>query len=231
MKNKYCCIIPARQGSKRIKNKNIILINKKPIISYSILTAKKTGLFKKIIVSTDSNKIAKIAKKYGAEVPYLRSKKLSDDKALSIDVLIDTIKKNNIKEEYVFFIYATNPLLHKSDIIKSFKYLKKLKGNCLISAKEFQSNPLRMFEKRGKDIYYNFKFKKFQKKNSQDLKKYFHDAGSFYIFKTQELLKKKNFLPSKIVLYKLKKYSSLDLNDHEDLSFLKILLKYNLKNL
>jgi CMP-N-acetylneuraminic acid synthetase len=231
MKNKYCCIIPARQGSKRIKNKNIILINKKPIISYSILTAKKTGLFKKIIVSTDSNKIAKIAKKYGAEVPYLRSKKLSDDKALSIDVLIDTIKKNNIKEEYVFFIYATNPLLHKSDIIKSFKYLKKLKGNCLISAKEFQSNPLRMFEKRGKDIYYNFKFKKFQKKNSQDLKKYFYDAGSFYIFKTQELLKKKNFLPSKIVLYKLKKYSSLDLNDHEDLSFLKILLKYNLKNL
>jgi len=231
MKNKYCCIIPARQGSKRIKNKNIILINKKPIISYSILTAKKTGLFKKIIVSTDSNKIAKIAKKYGAEVPYLRSKKLSDDKALSIDVLIDTVKKNNIKEEYVFFIYATNPLLHKSDIIKSFKYLKKLKGNCLISAKEFQSNPLRMFEKRGKDIYYNFKFKKFQKKNSQDLKKYFYDSGSFYIFKTQELLKKKNFLPSKIVLYKLKKYSSLDLNDHEDLSFLKILLKYNLKNL
>tara|TARA_B100001057_G_C22505407_1_gene815667 strand:- start:3 stop:698 length:696 start_codon:yes stop_codon:yes gene_type:complete len=231
MKNKYCCIIPARQGSKRIKNKNIILINKKPIISYSILTAKKTGLFKKIIVSTDSNKIAKIAKKYGAEVPYLRSKKLSDDKALSIDVLIDTIKKNNIKEEYVFFIYATNPLLHKSDIIKSFNYLKKLKGNCLISAKEFQSNPLRMFEKRGKDIYYNFKFKKFQKKNSQDLKKYFYDSGSFYIFKTQELLKKKNFLPSKIVLYKLKKYSSLDLNDHEDLSFLKILLKYNLKNL
>ena len=135
MKNRYCCIIPARQGSKRIKNKNIINIEKKPIISYSILTAKRTGLFKKIIVSTDSNKIAKISKKYGAEVPFLRSKKLSDDKTSTKDVLIDAVKKNKISDEYVFLIYATNPLLNEIDIIKSFKYLKKLKSDCLISAK------------------------------------------------------------------------------------------------
>ena len=229
MKNQYCCIIPARQGSKRIKNKNIILINKKPIISYSITTAKRTGLFKKIIVSTDSNKIAKISKKYGAVVPSLRLKKLSDDKTSSMDVLIDTIKKNKITDEYVFFIYATNPLMHKSDIIKSFKYLKKLKGDCLISAKEFQSSPLRMFEKRKKGNYYKFKFKKYQKKNSQDLKKHYYDSGSFYIFKTKELLRKRDFLPSKVVLYKLKKYSSIDLNDYEDLNFLKHLMKYNFK--
>ena len=231
MKNRYCCIIPARQGSKRIKNKNIINIEKKPIISYSILTAKRTGLFKKIIVSTDSNKIAKISKKYGAEVPFLRSKKLSDDKTSTKDVLIDAVKKNKISDEYVFLIYATNPLLNETDIIKSFKYLKKLKGDCLISAKEYSSSPLRMFEKRKKSNFYKFKFKKYQKKNSQDLKTYFYDSGSFYIFKTKELLKKKNFLPSKTVLYKLKKFSSIDLNDHEDLNFLKYLIKYNLKKM
>lgn len=229
MKNRYCCIIPARQGSKRIKNKNIILINRKPIISYSISAAKKTGLFKKIIVSTDSNKIAKISKKYGATVPFLRSKKLSDDKTSTMEVLIDTIKRNKISDEYVFLVYATNPLLNKSDIIKSFKYLKKLKGDCLISAKEFQSSPLRMFEKRKKSNFYKFKFKKFQKKNSQDLSKYYYDSGSFYIFKTRELLEKKDFLPTKVVLYKLKRYSSVDLNDYEDLSFLKHLIKYNFK--
>lgn len=231
MKNQYCCIIPARKGSKRIKNKNIILINKKPIISYSISTAKKTGLFKKIIVSTDSNKIAKISKKYGAVVPFLRSKKLSDDKTSTMDVLIDTIRKNKISDEYVFLIYATNPLINKSDITKSFKYLKKLKGDCLISAKEYQSSPLRMLEKRKKNNFYKFKFKKYQKKNSQDLKKYHYDSGSFYIFKTKELLRKKDFLPKKVVLYKLKKYSSIDLNDYEDLNFLKYLMKYNFKKI
>ena len=76
---KPICIIPARQGSKRIKNKNIKLFAGKPLISYVIGIAKKSKLFSKIIVSTDSEKIANIAKNNGAEVPFLRNKKLSDD--------------------------------------------------------------------------------------------------------------------------------------------------------
>ena len=72
------CIIPARQGSKRIKNKNITIFNGEPIIYYAIDLAKKSKLFSRIIVSTDSLKIAKIARKYGAETPFLRSKKLSN---------------------------------------------------------------------------------------------------------------------------------------------------------
>ena len=73
------CIIPARSGSKRIKNKNIQKINGLPLIAITIRIAKKSKLFKRIIVSTDCPKIALISKKYGAEVPFLRSKKLSDD--------------------------------------------------------------------------------------------------------------------------------------------------------
>ena len=87
------CIIPARGNSKRIRNKNIINFYGKPIIYYSILLAKKSKLFSRIVVSTDDNKIAKIAKKYGAEVPFIRSKKLSNDYVNSTDVVIDTIKK------------------------------------------------------------------------------------------------------------------------------------------
>ena len=71
------CIIPARSGSKRIKNKNIQKIDNVPLIGITIKIAKKSGLFKRIIVSTDCPKIASIAKKYGAEVPFLRDKKLS----------------------------------------------------------------------------------------------------------------------------------------------------------
>ena len=87
------CIIPARSGSKRIKNKNIKLFDGKPIISYAIQLARSCGLFKRIIVSTDSYSISKIAKKYGAEVPFLRSKKLADDFASTFEVLADCIKR------------------------------------------------------------------------------------------------------------------------------------------
>ena len=91
------CIIPARSGSKRVKNKNIKLFAGKPIISYAIQLAKSCGLFKKIVVSTDSYKISKIAKKYGAEVPFLRSKKLANDFTPTSDVLIDCINKKRKK--------------------------------------------------------------------------------------------------------------------------------------
>ena len=80
------CLIPARIGSKRIKKKNIKKFYGKPLISYAILNAKKSKLFKKIIVSTDSKSIARIAIRYGAEVPFLRPKKFSNDKATDIEV-------------------------------------------------------------------------------------------------------------------------------------------------
>ena len=78
-KNKLYCVIPARGGSKRIKNKNIIIFNKKPLIYYSINVAKKSNLFKKIIVSTDSDKIKYLSEKFGAIVPFKRQKNISND--------------------------------------------------------------------------------------------------------------------------------------------------------
>ena len=100
------CIIPARSGSKRLKNKNIKKFNGKPIISYAIKLAKSSGLFSRVVVSTDSKKISNIAKSYGAEVPFLRSKKLSDDFTTTAEVLIDCIKKiSSEKTEFHFCLY------------------------------------------------------------------------------------------------------------------------------
>ena len=115
------CIIPARSGSKRIKNKNIVKINGLPIIAKTIKIARQSKLFTRIIVSTDSLKIAKIAKKYGAEVPFLRSKKLSDDYTPIINVMIDAIDKiESFKEKFHFCIYPTSILINQKDLKSAF---------------------------------------------------------------------------------------------------------------
>ena len=101
-------IIPARGGSKRIPNKNIKLFFGMPILGRTILKLKKTKLFKDIYVSTDSKKIAKIAKKYGAKVPYYRSKKLSDNFTSTQKVIQDMINflnKKTINSSYVCCVY------------------------------------------------------------------------------------------------------------------------------
>ena len=123
-------IIPARNGSKRLPKKNIKLFYNKPIISYAIIAAKKTKLFDKIIVSTDSKQIKKIAEFYGAEVPYLRPKHLSNDKVHfneSIKHMIQWLEKKKFKPKNVCCIYPTTPLLEHKLLIKGYYKLKKIK--------------------------------------------------------------------------------------------------------
>ena len=99
------CIIPARFNSKRIKKKNIKFIKGKPLIGHVIQKLKKAKIFSRIIVSTDNLKIAKISKKFGAEVPFLRSKKLSDDYTPTYKVLVDCVKKLNLKMMNFTFVF------------------------------------------------------------------------------------------------------------------------------
>ena len=113
------CIIPARSGSKRIKNKNIKKINKDPLIGIVIKTAKKAKIFKKIIVSTDSKKISNISKRYGAEVPFLRNKKLSSDQAPLYKVLQDVVKRIKTKEKFIFCLFPTAILTRANDLKRS----------------------------------------------------------------------------------------------------------------
>ena len=92
--NKVLVIIPARSGSKGIKNKNIKILKKKPLISYTIKYAKNSNFVDQIVVTTDSTKYAKIAKKFGASVPFLRSKKLAGDKVKDYPVIKDCLKNS-----------------------------------------------------------------------------------------------------------------------------------------
>lgn len=220
---KTLCLIPARSGSKRIKNKNIKLFHGKPIISYSINLAKKTNLFDDIYVSTDSYKIAKISKKYGAKIPFLRPKNISGDNTPDIKVknhFINYCKKKNIKFDFICYLYPCSPLLDLKALKKSFKIIKKTNCEKLFSITKYPSNIERALKKNNKNEIF-FKNKKYKYKRSQDLDNYYFDAGQFYWFNFKKKLKKKT------LGFELKYLETIDINSKEDF---KLALKlYKLK--
>lgn len=218
------CVIPAREGSKRIKDKNIINFINKPLISYSIENAIKSKLFDEVIVSTDSKKIKKISEKFGAKVPFFRSKKLSNDNTGTMEVLIDAIKKTHtINKEFCCLFYPTSPLIKKNDLIKAFKILKSKKkiADGIFTIAEYNSHPMRSLII--KKNFVKFKFIKFAKKNSNNLQKMYFDCGNFYFYKTKKILSKNNNL--KMLGFKIESSRAIDINTHEDLKLAKIIYK------
>ena len=219
------CIIPARSGSKRVKNKNIKLFAGKPIISYAIRLAISSGLFKRIVVSTDSHKISKIAKKYGAEVPFLRSKKLANDFIPVPEVLIDCIKKiSSQATKYHFCLYPTTTLILKKDLINSFKKIKKIDFDHLSSVSEYDASPYRALRFVGKNRI-EFNSKKFALTRSQDIPKLCRDSAAFYIYRTKSLLKYNRKLPKKTTYYFIDKYRSIDIDTESDFKFAEFIFK------
>ena len=186
-------IIPARGGSKRIPNKNIKDFCGKPIIYYSINNAIKSKIFDKIFVSTDSSKIADISVSYGAEAPFIRPKKISDDYASTLDVMAHASSwaKNKFKNiKSICCIYATAPLLRIDDLIFGYNSFLKDNWNYVISITDFSYPIDRALLKNNDESIEMFDSKNFNKR-SQDLRAAFHDAGQFYIGKTDAWIKRK----------------------------------------
>ena len=175
-------IIPARGGSKRIKKKNIKNFCDRPIISYSIEIAKKSNLFDKVFVSTDDKEIAKIAKNYGADVPFLRKDDLSDDFTGTHEVVgsfIEQLIESGMKINYACCIYATAPFIQISDLLDGFDLIKENKWDIVFAATSYSYPILRSFmikEDRSLEMLFKDKFDE----RSQDLENFYHDAGQFY---------------------------------------------------
>ncbi len=214
------CIIPARKGSRRIKNKNIKKINNTFLISLVIKLAIKSKLFTKVIVSTDCKKIAKIAKNNGAEVPFLRDKKLSDNYTPTYAVLVDVVKKLKIKDQYIFCIYPTSIMTKIIDLKSAFKLFKKRKADFLCPVKKTNNSFLRSFINKGK--YINYLLPKYKLFRTQDLPNIYLDSGSFYIYTRKGILSlnKKRPIPVKSIYYLLKN-QFIDINYPEDLKIVK----------
>ena len=138
MKNNktFIAIIPARSGSKELKNKNILNLKRKPLLSYPIYSALKSKYIDKVILSTDSKKYAKIGKKFGAEVPYLRPKNISRDLSPSSSLILHTLKyfiKKGIKFDYIVLLEPTSPLTKARDIDLAVNKIISSKSTSLVS--------------------------------------------------------------------------------------------------
>jgi len=179
---KKIAIIPARGGSKRIPKKNIKEFVGKPIIAYSIEAAITSELFDKVIVSTDAKEIAECAIKYGAEVPFLRPKELSDDYTGTIEVIkhcLSWLKKNGYSAKYACCIYATAPLLKPTYLREGLKLLENSEGSYSFSVVPFDA-PIQRALRINPDNEIEMIWPENENRRSQDLEETYYDAGQFY---------------------------------------------------
>lgn len=183
-------IITARGGSKRIPKKNIKDFCGKPIIAYSIEAALESGVFDEVMVSTDSEEIAEIARRYGAKVPFLRSEATSNDYATTADVLkevLDEYEKLGRKFDLMFCIYPTAPFVTAEKLKKAVKTLEESGAGSLMPVVQYSFPPQRAMVVRDGQLAYQFPEN--AKKRSQDLEPVYHDCGQFYGCKTEEFRK------------------------------------------
>ena len=176
-------IIPARGGSKRIPKKNIRHFLGKPIIAYSIEVALESGLFEKVIVSTDDDEIAAVAGEYGAETPFKRPEELADDFTGTTPVVNHAIKwcvEQGWELDYVCCIYATAPFLSKEILQQSYQQLIDNKKNYTYSITSFPF-PIQRAVKLNENAEPIPFYPEMMPCRSQDLQEAYHDAGQFYL--------------------------------------------------
>lgn len=179
---KKLAIIPARGGSKRIPRKNCKDFLGKPIISYSIEAALKSNLFDEVMVSTDDDEIAAIARHYGASVPFMRSAETANDYATLSDVVDEVLAKYrqlNINYDNFCCILATAPFLKSEDLVDAYQLLQKSNFKTIRPVTRF-SYPIQRAFKLNDDGSVIWFFKEYENSRSQDLEEAYHDAGLFY---------------------------------------------------
>ena len=192
---KSICIIPARGGSKRIPRKNVKDFLGKPIIAYSIEAARQSGVFDEVMVSTDDEEIAEIAKRYGASVPFMRSAETSNDFASTADVIIEVLKQyEQIDKTFdiVACIYATAPFINANIIREGINSIAEKGYEAAMTCVEF-SYPILRSLVIDKENRISMKWPEFKNSRSQDLGKFYHDAGQFYVAKTETYKKSRSF--------------------------------------
>ena len=175
-------IIPARGGSKRIPRKNIKPFYGKPMIAWAIEAAKKSGLFDRIVVTTDDYEIASIAKEWGAEVPFLRPVDLADDHTPTVPVIaqaITALAEKGIFSDLVCCIYPCAPFLQASDLLAGLELLHESGADFAYSIAEY-AHPVQRALLRANDGKMQFLSPDYEITRTQDLPKVFHDAGQFY---------------------------------------------------
>lgn len=230
---KKIAIIPARSGSKGIKNKNIKILNNHPLIYYTINSAIKSKIFDRVIVTTDSKKIAKIANSYGAETPFIRPKYLSSDRAKAIPTIKHALKitEKIYRENYdlVCMLQPTSPLRRLIDYKNIFKnFISKIKNYdssiSVVSVNNFHPIKMKVIKN---NLLNDYKYWPVENPPRQSLPKVFIVNGCFYLFKREILLNKNSFKGDKCLPFIMKEENSLNIDSLNDFELAKIIIKRN----
>ena len=187
------CIVPARGGSKRLPRKNIRPFRGRPIIEWSISAAAESGLFAKVMVSTDDDEIASVARAAGAEVPFLRSPGASDDHATTSDVLLEVLARYaqlGERFEFACCLYPTAPFVRADDLRSGFGELLSSEFDVVMPIAAF-SYPIWRSLKRDDKGAVLLNFPENLNVRSQDLPSAYHDAGQWYWFRTGMFLQQR----------------------------------------
>lgn len=176
------CIIPARGGSKRIPRKNIKNFLGKPIIAYSIEAALRSGLFDEVMVSTDDEEIAAVARQFGASLPFMRSAHTASDFATTADVInevLDSYAANGKEFDTVCCLYATAPFVTPDRLREAGDIINEGQFDSAFTCVEF-SYPVLRSHTISPEGRISMKWPEYGPCRSQDLEKFYHDAGQFY---------------------------------------------------
>jgi CMP-N-acetylneuraminic acid synthetase len=219
---KICAVIPARGGSKGIKNKNLSKINGYTLVDIAIKEALKSKFISKVILTSDSKKILEIGRKYKQVILHKRSKELSNDQSKIVDVLLDLAKKEDLLD-IIVLLQPTSPFRKYIDIDKCLKKMLEHDYKTAVSVKKLNSNPEWLFRINSnnqiKPIMRNFP----TSTNRQENKEYYQFSGDIYASKISWLKKKKTFVSNKTLSYLMKDQISIDIDEPIDLEIARLL--------
>ncbi len=217
MERKKIAIITARGGSRRIPRKNIKEFCGKPILAYSVQAAVKSGLFDTVMVSTDDEEIARIAEEYGAEVPFYRSAETADDHATTNDVLLEVLaeyEKRGQKFDLAVCLYPTAPFVTAQKLKTAVERLEESDADTLIPVVAFSYPPQRaMIVEKGRLV---FEYPQYLDSRSQDLTPHYHDAGQFYVFRTDAFLTNRKLMIGNILPMVMSELEVQDIDNETD---------------
>ena len=223
---KKIAIIPARGGSKRIPKKNIKEFCGKPIIAYGISEALKSEVFDEVMVSTDSEEIACIAEKYGANVPFLRSINTSGDFSTTAEVIfevLDRYREINMEFEYGMCIYPTAPFVTAEKIREAMELIQNRNAKIVLPVVAFSYPPQRGYVMKNNEL--KMQYPENFRVRSQDLEKIYHDAGQFFAINISKYREVNGIVVNGIIPYVLSEYEVQDIDNETDWQIAQI--KYN----
>ena len=223
---KIVCIIPARGGSERIQNKNIVPLAGKPLIAYTIEQAKSSKMVSRVIVSTDDDKIAKVSKEYGAEV-IMRPSELATATSPSEDALFHVLgylKERSETPDLIVFLQCTSPLRERDDIDNAINTLLVQKADSVFSVFGFRKFIWGVEGGKIKSINFDSAEDRWRE---QDFPPQYQENGSIYAFKPEVFRRYKKRIAGKVAIYEMSELNSIQIDTNDDLILCEAIIKKN----